>query len=172
MRAALLSLILFSLFLPTGVRGQLASAKVRVEFNDKCEPLALREIRRARDRIRGAMYIFTNPDLVDALVDAEEDGVDVQVKVDRAQSKRAAMRKAVDKLRRGGVSVLTIEMPEYSHMHHKFMVIDAETVLTGSYNFTVAASEINYETLLAIHSETVARSFLVEYDRIRSKKRR
>ena len=44
--------------------------------------------------------------------------------------------------------------------------------LTGSYNFTVAASEVNYENLVAIQSTTVAGSYSAEYERIKSKKKR
>jgi len=159
--------------LPACVAQQIASAKVRTAFNEDCETLALREIRKAKKQIRGAVYIITNRDLTGALVEAaKDDDVDVQLKVDRHQAKGDAMRKAIDRLRSGGVSVITIDMPPYYHMHHKFLVIDGETTLTGSYNFTVAASEVNYENLVAIQSTTVARSYAVEYERIKSKKKR
>jgi phosphatidylserine/phosphatidylglycerophosphate/cardiolipin synthase-like enzyme len=39
----------------------------------------------------------------------------------------------------------------HSIAHNKVMVIDGETVVTGSFNFTKAAEEHNAENLLVIH---------------------
>ena len=39
--------------------------------------------------------------------------------------------------------------------HNKIMVIDKETVITGSFNFTKAAEEKNAENLLIINKELV-----------------
>ncbi len=36
-------------------------------------------------------------------------------------------------------------------MHHKFVILDDRTVLTGSYNWTLASEEQNYENLLILH---------------------
>ena len=41
-------------------------------------------------------------------------------------------------------------------MHHKVIVIDGETVITGSFNFTVSADEVNDDNILVIHSPAVA----------------
>ena len=40
--------------------------------------------------------------------------------------------------------------------HNKVMVIDGETVITGSFNFTKAAEENNAENLLIIHDKKLA----------------
>ena len=47
-------------------------------------------------------------------------------------------------------SVLTV--------HHK--VIDGETVITGSFNFTKAAEENNAENLLVIHDKKLAERYI------------
>jgi phosphatidylserine/phosphatidylglycerophosphate/cardiolipin synthase-like enzyme len=54
-------------------------------------------------------------------------------------------------------------------MHHKSIVIDTSTVITGSYNFTKSAEKSNDENLLIITSEGVAAQFLTEYDRVRER---
>jgi phosphatidylserine/phosphatidylglycerophosphate/cardiolipin synthase-like enzyme len=40
--------------------------------------------------------------------------------------------------------------------HNKVMVIDGETAITGSFNFTKAAEENNAENLLIIHDKELA----------------
>ena len=40
--------------------------------------------------------------------------------------------------------------------HNKVMIIDGETVITGSFNFTKAAEESNAENLLIIHDKKLA----------------
>lgn len=43
--------------------------------------------------------------------------------------------------------------------HNKVMVIDGETVITGSFNFTKAAEENNAENLLVIHDKRLAERY-------------
>jgi phosphatidylserine/phosphatidylglycerophosphate/cardiolipin synthase-like enzyme len=52
-------------------------------------------------------------------------------------------------------------MPTRIDAHHaisqnKVIIIDGETVLTGSFNFTKAAQEKNAENLLILHDPTLA----------------
>lgn len=48
-------------------------------------------------------------------------------------------------------------------MHNKFAVIDGETVISGSYNWTTSAEKWNYENLLIISSSRVAEPFEKEF---------
>ena len=40
--------------------------------------------------------------------------------------------------------------------HNKVIIVDGETVITGSFNFTKAAEESNAENLLVIHDKKLA----------------
>jgi phosphatidylserine/phosphatidylglycerophosphate/cardiolipin synthase-like enzyme len=51
-------------------------------------------------------------------------------------------------------------------MHHKVFILDEETVVLGSYNFTANADESNDENLLVIHDPSVAALFMEEFGRI------
>ena len=44
--------------------------------------------------------------------------------------------------------------------HNKVMIIDGETLITGSFNFTRAAEESNAENLLVIHDKPLAVKYL------------
>ena len=49
---------------------------------------------------------------------------------------------------------------EHAKAHNKVMVIDGETVITGSFNFTKAAKKKNAENLLIIHDRNLAEKYV------------
>jgi phosphatidylserine/phosphatidylglycerophosphate/cardiolipin synthase-like enzyme len=49
--------------------------------------------------------------------------------------------------------------------HNKVMVIDGDTVITGSFNFTNAAEERNAENLLVFHDATLASQYAANWHR-------
>jgi phosphatidylserine/phosphatidylglycerophosphate/cardiolipin synthase-like enzyme len=49
---------------------------------------------------------------------------------------------------------------QHAIAHNKVMVIDGETVITGSFNFTKAAEESNAENLLIIHDKKLASLYI------------
>ena len=51
-------------------------------------------------------------------------------------------------------------------LHHKVFIIDDETVVLGSYNFSANADESNDENLLVIHSADIAKDFVSEFNRV------
>jgi competence ComEA-like helix-hairpin-helix protein len=54
-------------------------------------------------------------------------------------------------------------------LHDKFAVIDNQTVITGSHNWSEAANNGNDETLIVIENSTVANHFQREFDRLYDK---
>ncbi len=50
-------------------------------------------------------------------------------------------------------------------LHHKVIIIDNDTVLTGSFNFSANATESNDENLVIIQDADLAALFLQEFDR-------
>ncbi len=51
-------------------------------------------------------------------------------------------------------------------LHHKFGLIDRQTIITGSHNWSQAANNINDETLLVIRNLTLAQHFDREFQRL------
>ncbi len=69
-----------------------------------------------------------------------------------------------ERLRSAGVEVL----PDgncYS-LHHKVIVVDERTVITGSYNFTSSAERDNDENLVIVDDPALARAYLEEFERV------
>ncbi|MDX1664544.1 MAG: phospholipase D-like domain-containing protein [Candidatus Promineifilaceae bacterium] len=49
-------------------------------------------------------------------------------------------------------------------MHHKVIVLDRETVVLGSFNFTASANDRNDENVLIVHDPTFTSYFVEEFD--------
>jgi hypothetical protein len=86
-------------------------------------------------------YSFTSAPIAKALLDAHTRGVQVQVILDTSQ--RNEKYSSADFLANQGVPT-TIDA-NHAISHNKVMIIDGETVITGSFNFTKAAQEKNAE---------------------------
>ncbi len=60
-------------------------------------------------------------------------------------------------------------LPPGDLLHHKFAVIDHQTVITGSHNWSQAANNGNDEILIVIENPTVANHFQREFNRLYGK---
>ena len=81
-----------------------------------------------------------------ALLNAHKRGVKAEVILDKSQ--RTRKYSSVTFLYNPGIPV-KIDA-QHAIAHNKVMIIDGETVITGSFNFTKAAEENNAENLLVI----------------------
>ncbi len=61
------------------------------------------------------------------------------------------------------------QLPKGDVLHHKFGIVDKQTVITGSHNWSEVANTNNDETLLVIHSPVVAAHFEREFGRLYAK---
>jgi phosphatidylserine/phosphatidylglycerophosphate/cardiolipin synthase-like enzyme len=59
-------------------------------------------------------------------------------------------------------------LPKGDLLHHKFGVIDGQTVITGSHNWSEAANNGNDETVLVIENPVVAAHYMREFQRLYS----
>lgn len=104
-------------------------------------------IRQARQAILVQSYSFTSNEIAFALIEAKRRGVDVQVVSDAEQARKHEYNR-VPLLAQAGVKVWLDE--QHQSAHNKVMVIDGETVVTGSMNFTYAGQFKNAENMLIL----------------------
>ncbi len=57
-------------------------------------------------------------------------------------------------------------LPKGDLLHHKFAVIDNQTVITGSHNWSKVANSVNDETLLVIENPKIAAHYQREFSRL------
>jgi phosphatidylserine/phosphatidylglycerophosphate/cardiolipin synthase-like enzyme len=116
----------------------------------------------AQHRIRFMTFVFTSEEIADAMIERSQAGVTVQgVMEDRNLGSGYSQ---YERLRRQVHDVLPDGNPYI--MHHKVIIIDDETVITGSYNFTKSAEESNDENVLIIHDPEVAALYVEEFGRV------
>jgi len=143
---------------------------VRTAFGQDCEQLLIGDIKRARKELLVAIYTVTRKNITEALANAVKRGVTVKLKYDAKSCEWQGMRQAIGYMQHRGVECTSITFPgKYGKMHHKFAVIDRKWVLTGSFNFTTAATTSNYENLVRIESAPIAQAFAAEFDAIVSR---
>jgi phosphatidylserine/phosphatidylglycerophosphate/cardiolipin synthase-like enzyme len=128
-----------------------AAGTVQVVFTpgDDVTGLLVQIIHNARKQILVQAFSFTSREIANALVFAQQRGVDVQVIADDEQVRRME-HSQVPAVAAWGVP--TYVDREHASAHNKVMVIDANTLnpvlITGSFNFTHAAQHQNAENLL------------------------
>lgn len=110
-------------------------------------------------------YGMTSPTIADALIKAHERGVKVRILLDKSNLKDKWSKRSV--LVDSGVDVGIDKVSGIAH--NKVMIIDEETVITGSYNFTRAAENRNTENVIIINDKLVANEYLQNWLKRKSK---
>ena len=116
---------------------------------------------RANESIHVLIYSFTLDDVSDALIEAYNSGVEVQVVFEKQQISKYS---EYPKLEQAGVAVRNDTNSAY--MHNKVMIIDETIVLTGSFNWSAHAEEQNNENLIVIKSTYIAETYEEEFQKI------
>ncbi|HEV2380902.1 MAG TPA: phospholipase D-like domain-containing protein [Terriglobia bacterium] len=124
-----------------------------------------RLIRSASRSVMAALYRFHSPQLASALKDAGEKGASVRICLnnnDHYDENRAAQATLAGL----GLSfrLLSGKAGNGSKMHHKFLVIDGRTTVTGSYNWTPESESRNYENLIVLHDLRLAAAYSEEFE--------
>jgi phosphatidylserine/phosphatidylglycerophosphate/cardiolipin synthase-like enzyme len=121
-----------------------------------CTDAIIHELNKAKNTVLVQAYSLTSAPIAKTLLDAHKRGVKVEVILDKSQ--RTQQYSSATFLFNQGIPV-KIDA-QHAIAHNKVMVIDGETVITGSFNFTKAAEESNAENLLVIHDKRLAERYI------------
>lgn len=124
-----------------------------------CTDAVVTAIAAAKQSILVQAYSFTSVPIARALADAKARGIDVRVILDKSQ--RTERYSGADFVANAGIPVLIDEQPAIAHS--KVMIIDADVVITGSFNFTASAEARNVENLLVLKSATLAAAYTANW---------
>lgn len=140
-------------------------------------------LKTARQKADLALFVFSEQQLANSLQTAHRQGAEVELLIDksfafqsysegldllgvalpgrncRVEANNAPWQPPV-------TSVGVANLAPGDKLHHKFAVLDQQTVITGSHNWSVSANNKNDETLLIFTSPTVAAHFQREFDRL------
>lgn len=130
--------------------------------NDTIAPL-LKVIKSAKKAIYFMAFSFTHDKLGKAMRDRYKRGIPVEGVFEKRQIDKYSEYESMEK---AGIPVITDDRP--GAMHHKVIIIDEETVITGSYNFSKNAETRNSENLLIIKkNKDIAQAYLDEFNRLK-----
>lgn len=121
----------------------------------------VKHLGRAKQSIYVLAYSFTSPAITQALLDAQTRGVDVQVILDKSQSRGQGASGST--LRDAGVKVYIDAA--HAIAHNKVLLIDGQTLITGSFNFTKAAEDRNAENLVILESPEAVGLYMEDFRR-------
>lgn len=141
----------------------LNNVPVQVYFSPggECTNAIVGELNKAGKEILVQAYSFTSQPIAKALVEAHKRGVRTEIILDKSQ--RGANYSAADFTAHMGVP--TYIDSAHAIAHNKVMVIDQETVITGSFNFTKAAEQRNAENILIIKSRELAKEYVDNWEK-------
>lgn len=160
---ALFAVLMFAVTIPLGWSAEQSRApQWRVYFSPHggCTEAVVAALKAARSTIHVQAYSFTSVPIAQALIDAHRRGVKVHVVLDKSQ--RGEKYTSATMLKNAGVDC-AIDA-KHSIAHNKVMVIDGTTVITGSFNFSMAAEKSNAENLLVIPDAELAKKYMSNWE--------
>lgn len=126
---------------------------------DGCRDVIINQIHSATKRISICVFTISDDLISDSIIQAHHRGTEVQIITD--DDKAADVGSDIERIASVGIAVKMDKTP--NHMHHKFMVVDDLSLITGSYNWTRSAAKFNHENILLTQEPGVVRSFLKEF---------
>jgi phosphatidylserine/phosphatidylglycerophosphate/cardiolipin synthase-like enzyme len=123
---------------------------------NNCVHLLKHEIDQARTEILVQTDMLTSQPIADAIAKAKESGVHVEVILDKSSRFTQNSGTFFSSLK----SIPTYVDGNHVRADNNMIIIDRQTVITGTYEFTNDAEVKNAESLLIIRSDSVAGSYI------------
>lgn len=143
-------------------------AKIRAVFVNIQQHLA-DQIQGADQRIRIAMAWLTDQNLYTLLCQRATKGIKIELLLLNDDINQAAANLNLEYLRQAGAEVLLINPIERNRMHNKFCIIDADTVITGSYNWTFQAQQNDENIVVVSGDPDFTADFISNFNRLKQK---
>ncbi|MEO1670372.1 MAG: phospholipase D-like domain-containing protein, partial [Cyanobacteria bacterium J06631_2] len=166
----------------TKITLQFAPTSQQQDWNFSTNGLIGKTIGKATKSINLALFVFSEQELADILQTKFQSGVEIKGVFDRGFAYRyyseildmlgvtlyfrcqpeAGNNPWINSLKTVGVA----QVNSGDKLHHKFTVIDQQTIISGSQNWSQAANYKNDEAVVIIQNKTVANQFDQEFERL------
>jgi len=157
---------------PPEIGGSSENATVLFSPNDNVRDNLIELIKEEKEKISIAIYLLSDRDIAQALLDAHVRGVQIAIVTDPTCLR--TRNNKIDELTSAGVTTYVYKGCKDSPgcMHNKFVIFEKNRnekplVWTGSFNFTPSASNHNHENVVIIQDEQIARQFGQQFEKIR-----
>lgn len=153
-----------------------------IPFPNTSNGLIAQYLNQAQQKIQLALFVFSEQALSNVINQRFQAGTEVKALIDRGFAFRyysegldlLGVTLLEDCLEQPGNSpwalptefVGTPALPRGDKLHHKFALVDDDTVITGSHNWSPAANHNNDETVLVLQNAQIAAHYQRELDRL------
>jgi len=120
------------------------------------------ELLQARKSIWVCVFTISDDAMAHALIHQHKAGLDVKVITD--DEKVHDRGSDIFEMKEAGIPVKVDDSRH--HMHHKFAVLDHETLINGSYNWTRSAHKYNHENLIITRDDALVKAFKKEFSKL------
>lgn len=143
---------------------QMSATAIQMEVffspGEECQEHIVDAINRSKNTLDIAIYSITDKDIADALYEAKNRGVRLRLLVDFVQASILASKARV--ILEHGINLRVHSTNGF--MHNKYAIFDGQKVLSGSYNWTSRAVDVNSENCVFISDVGTAQAFKNNFD--------
>ncbi|MBX7126877.1 MAG: FAM83 family protein [Cyclobacteriaceae bacterium] len=129
---------------------------------EACQAAILRTIDHSTTTLKVCVFTISDDRIARSLLAAHRKGVSVRIITDNDKSLDEGSD--IHTLHREGLTVRMDTSP--NHMHHKFLVADTHTLITGSYNWTRSAAKFNHENIVVTRDASMVASFTDHFEKL------
>jgi phosphatidylserine/phosphatidylglycerophosphate/cardiolipin synthase-like enzyme len=122
-----------------------------------------RTVASAEQEILFMAFSFTNEEIGEAMLGRADAGIPIRGIFEKsgADAKSSYYRP----MKEAGLANVEVRVDGNSRLlHHKVIIVDRQTVIFGSFNFSASANRTNDENLLVVHDATFAQAFITEFE--------
>jgi len=138
--------------------------EIKFARSESVADVIISRLRETSSSIDGALYRFNHPGLAQAMEEAGDRGVRTRLLVDGNKYRE---NRSTQELLSGAHIPFRLAFGRQgrgSKMHHKFVILDHQTVLTGSYNWTLESEDENQENLLVLQDAYSVEAYTEEFE--------
>ena len=148
--------LLFIIFLSFNIN----ATEVCFTPQSHCTDLIVKDIMNAKHSIEIQAYSFTSEPIALSLVDVKKRGIRVEAILDKTNITRQDL--GIVTLKSAGIAIWIDDKVRIAH--NKVIIIDDETLITGSFNFTTAAQYYNAENIIIVHDPAIINAYKINFE--------
>ena len=139
-----------------------STLNIRCAFSpgDNCRNLIIELIERSLTKIDICVFTISDNVITSAIINAYKRGIKIRIVTDN--DKKNDLGSDIKEMHYMGIEIHIDQTPY--HMHHKFMIVDNQQLLTGSYNWTRSAAKFNEENLIVLSDKDTINNFQQVFD--------
>jgi phosphatidylserine/phosphatidylglycerophosphate/cardiolipin synthase-like enzyme len=129
---------------------------------DDCRNAIVQQMNFSLRELKICVFTISDDAITRAILNAHRKGVAIRIITDNDKSFDHGSD--IAQLARQGIPV-KMDVTK-NHMHHKFLVSDKKSLITGSYNWTLSAARYNHENILLTREAGVIDAFSRGFDQL------